>query len=244
MATLELDPLDALRAYPRVLAQLRAAGGDSFADEDEDARANRLGTRLMALWRDERSKESFEALYRVSHVAVRQWIQGLLGSNPRGLDPREVLQDTFVNVFRYPNSFRDDHAGSFRVWVRTIAGNQIRRACRPPALAAGAYPEGWNEPADRHAGPVESLVGMDERLRMGSAWRLFLMHYARAFEELAERDRRALQLVEVESLPYAEAGVILGVGRSNMKMIVFRARQRLARHMRVSMLGEGIGAAA
>jgi predicted DNA-binding protein (UPF0251 family) len=44
-----------------------------------------------------------------------------------------------------------------------------------------------------------------------------------------------LHLVEVEGLSYQEAGDILGVGRSNMKMIVFRSRKRVARRMRQTM---------
>ena len=44
-----------------------------------------------------------------------------------------------------------------------------------------------------------------------------------------------VHLVEVEGLSYQEAGRILQVGRSNMKMIVFRSRKRIARRMRLAM---------
>ena len=50
--------------------------------------------------------------------------------------------------------------------------------------------------------------------------------------------------MEVEGLSYAEAGEILGVGRSNMKLIVFRSRKRIARKMRLAMnasVGEARG---
>ncbi|MFT5287367.1 MAG: DNA-directed RNA polymerase specialized sigma24 family protein, partial [Planctomycetota bacterium] len=53
--------------------------------------------------------------------------------------------------------------------------------------------------------------------------------------ELRPRDQRALHLVEVEERSYIEAGEILGVGRSNMKMIIFRARKRMAASMAKAM---------
>ena len=56
-----------------------------------------------------------------------------------------------------------------------------------------------------------------------------------SLSDLAQRDRRALHLVEVEGLSYQEAGRILQVGRSNMKMIVFRSRRRIAKRMRMAM---------
>ena len=69
------------------------------------------------------------------------------------------------------------------------------------------------------------------------AWMLFLCHYARAWRDLSQRDRRTLHLVEVEGLSYDQAGSILQVGRSNMKMIVFRSRKRIVRRMRQAMNG-------
>jgi DNA-directed RNA polymerase specialized sigma24 family protein len=60
---------------------------------------------------------------------------------------------------------------------------------------------------------------------------LLLAAYSEAYAELSERDRRAMQLVEVEERTYRDACVLLGVGLSNMKMILFRARKRLCDRM-------------
>lgn len=232
------DTPGALAAWPGVRAALRARGTilGRLDDEDADAHENRLGTQLMALYRDSRTPESFEALYAFARPSVQRWIQGLLHRGLAHLDPAELLQDTFVNVYRYPGAFRDDHRGSFRVWVRTIAGNIVRRACaRSQRLSFQELPEGLQEPQDRRASPLrEALVG-EESSDLRAAWVLFLLHYAEAWKDLRPRDRRTLQLVEVEGRSYAEVGDILGVGRSNMKMIVFRARKRIARRMRLAM---------
>jgi RNA polymerase sigma factor (sigma-70 family) len=158
----------------------------------------------------------------------------LLGSGDLlHLDPRELLQDTFVNVYRYPTAFREEHSGSFRVWVRTIAGNIVRRARGAERrISFQELPDGLQEPEDERENPFRRAVSIEQESLVQGAWVLFLCLYACAWRELGQRDRRTLHLVEVEGLSYQEAGRILAVGRSNMKMIVFRSRKRIARQMR------------
>ena len=117
--------------------------------------------------------------------------------------------------------------------MRTIAGNIVRRAIkRRPRLSFQEMPEGLQEPGDLSENPERRIESHEQTRLLGSAWILFLNLYARAWDQLSQRDRRTLYLVEVEGLTYEQAGRILGVGRSNMKMIVFRSRKRIARHMR------------
>ena len=237
------DPLARLHPWPTVLRRLGEGGRGVLRrgvarepGESLDAYENRLGTRLMALYRDTRSAECFEALYAFARPAVLQWIRGLLHRGLGHLDPAELLQDTFVNVYRYPGAFREDHAGSFRVWVRTIAGNIVRRSSSNHARHLfQELPEGGQEPADGGQTPAEIAQLEEQGRRLRCAWMLFLCHYGRAWKGLSQRDRRTLHLVEVEGLSYVEAGEILEVGRSNMKMIVFRSRKRIAQRMRQAM---------
>jgi DNA-directed RNA polymerase specialized sigma24 family protein len=56
---------------------------------------------------------------------------------------------------------------------------------------------------------------------------ILLALYASALRSLSAREQTALELVEVEDRTYADAAKTLRVGRSNMKMIVFRARKRI-----------------
>jgi DNA-directed RNA polymerase specialized sigma24 family protein len=122
------------------------------------------------------------------------------------------------------------------VWVRTVAANVLRRAAqRRSRFSLQELPEGLQEPADRGAAPLRRLLDGEECRRLEQAWVLFLLHYARAYGALRERDRRALELVEVRGLSYAETGARLRVGPSNMKMIMFRSRQRIVHRMRLGM---------
>ncbi len=240
-ARTDRDPFRRLESWPdlAVLLEERGVAPRRLEGEGDEGFENRIGTGLMALYRDTRSERVFEALYGFARPAVLLWIRGLLRRNRSRLDPAELLQDTFVNVYRYPSAFREDHAGSFRVWVRTIAGNIVRRACSSKRrVSFQELPEGLQEPEDLRESPVLSAEADEQQTILRSAWVIFLWHYSRSWSELAPRDKKALHLVEVEGLSYQEAGRLLKVGRSNMKMIVFRARLRIARRMRASMRGQ------
>lgn len=213
------------------------APADAFAgDESRDEREDRLDTELMARFRDTGAREVFEDLYARSRERVLAWLRWLLHEQQVKLDPIDLLQDTFVNVYRYSSNFRSEHAGSFRVWVRTIAANVVRRA-------KSGTPRRWQTGSDGltpdlidlACGPALRVVHGEDSERLRLAWVVFLQHYAAAFRTLAPRDRRALELVEVDGLTYAETGRVLGVGPSNMKMIMLRARRRLHARMRASM---------
>ena len=216
----------------------RGAAPDPQPAEPAEAFHDRLDTELMGLFQASRSGEDFELLYRHARGRVFAWLRWLAGQQGARVDPLDLLQDTFVNVFRYGHAFQRRHDASFRSWVRTIAGNTLRRAqARSPRWSLQALPDGVNEPVDAGPGPQLGLVAGEDRERLRGAWLLFLQHYARAFDSLSPRDRRALELVELEGRTYAETGAILGVGPSNMKMIMLRARRRLQVRMRLAMGG-------
>ncbi|MCB9913765.1 MAG: sigma-70 family RNA polymerase sigma factor [Planctomycetes bacterium] len=215
---------------PAITHRLRSRGQDLArgADETSEQHRERLETALMALFRDGRREEDFHALYDLAGPALqRRVLMSLRGQGGR-LDPVELCQDVFVNVYRYASSFRDDHGSSFRAWSQAICRNLVRRhlgARRAPSWQA--LPEGVGEPADLRVGPAACASLQEERASLTRAHGLLLQFYAAAFEELSPRDREALTLVEVEGKSYAEACELLGVGMSNMKMIMFRARKRI-----------------
>ncbi|QDV06306.1 ECF RNA polymerase sigma factor SigE [Planctomycetes bacterium Poly30] len=188
-------------------------------------------TSLMVAFQARRSTETFEALYRATAPGLLHWIEQLhLQGRLKG-DPMDALQDTFVNVYRYAGSFRESAAGGFRAWARTIASNALRRARRRPRSLGVLFSEldeaVLPDPEDRAAGPARMAESRENTLDLRKAYALMLLQYAQAYRTLKPRDQEALAMVEVEGLNYAQVGERLGVGRSNTKMIVFRARQRL-----------------
>lgn len=214
----------------RIRARLRQRGVALRPAPGEDLETFhcRVETGLMALFRDGREPEVFEALHEFAGPALRRQVQGALRGAGLRLDPSEVCQDAFVNIYRYASSFRDDHPRSFKAWAKAISRNIVRRCLgRRQVLSWQALPEGVGEPADRRVGPQVCASLEEERASLLQAYNLLLAFYGAAFAELSERDQRALTLIEIEGKSYAEGCEILGVGMSNMKMIMFRARKRI-----------------
>lgn len=229
-------PAAALPASVRRALQDRGVPLDALPGESVRTRDERIDTALMALFRDTRQGQSFDALYSRTRGGVFSWVRRLLSQHHCGLDPLEVLQDTFVNVYQYSARFRDERPESFRVWVRTIASNALRRSrSQLPRRREQALGEHFREPIAQGSEPTRRMDEREDQRGLALTWLLFLQHYQHAFSQLAQRDRGALELVEVEGLSYAEAGARLAVGPSNMKMIMFRARQRLLARMQRSM---------
>ncbi len=207
-----------------------------LADESADQHQARAETCLMARFRDARGEAEFEALYRSSEPTIRRFVLMALGSRSGRFDAQELVQDVFVNIYRYATRFRDEHPFSFRAWAQMVCRNVVRRAMTPrrdPSFSD--LSEALAEPEDARAGPLQLADEDEQWLDLSRAWLLLVLHYARAYDQLAPRDRLALHLVEVAGQSYAEVGDHLGVGPSNMKMIMFRARRRIRAHMARAM---------
>lgn len=236
----QVPPGESLGPLPpnaSVLSRLRQRGVVLHLEPGESRELGRarIETALMALFRDERDDAAFEALYEFASRDLYEWIELCLagaGRARRGVDVPELLQDTLVNIYRYADGFRDEHARSFRVWSHTIATNLLRRSrLRRERLSWQDLPEGAGEPRDLRASPTEELVHSEDRRALLTAWMIVLLQYAEAYERLSARDRVALDLIEVQGLSYAQACRQLHVGLSNMKMILFRARRRIRAHI-------------
>ena len=187
-------------------------------------------TALMVAFQSRRDHDSFETLYQAAAPGLLLWIKRLHAQRLHKGDPRETLQDTFLNIYRYASSFKPAAPGGFRSWARTIAGNALRRTRRDRARRPILESELGERAQERGDGRLEpsaavSLNELAASTRSGLA--LLLVHYATCFERLSERDQLALRMVEVEGRSYAEVGASLGTEPSNTKMVVFRARKRL-----------------
>lgn len=202
----------------------RGALGDRAGDLLEHQRE--VETALMLGFRDTGRDDLFEALYRSSHPRVLAWMVCTRRGAARALDPDDLAQEVFLSVYRYGSSFREC-PGGFRAWSMTIAYNLIRRQMKElQRRSMRPLLEGC-DPVDPGVGPREASVAREEAVELRRTWQTLLLAYAAAYGELKTRDQEALRLVEVEGLRYSEAALRLGVGLSNMKMILLRARRRI-----------------
>jgi RNA polymerase sigma factor (sigma-70 family) len=201
------------------------------AVEDPANRDAAMATNLMDLYRRTGDREVFDVLVEwvgpVLFARIRSRLRGLGAM----FDPHEILQDTIVNIYRYPDRFLASRPGAFAAWSSTIVDNAIRRQLRQKrqgfAVALSA-PEQLQEHADTGA-REPSLAAQDheECAATASAFGMLLLCYLNAFQTLAERERFVLQMVEVKQMRYAELATLLGIRPEALKMVVFRARKRI-----------------
>ncbi|KAA3611672.1 MAG: RNA polymerase sigma factor [Planctomycetota bacterium] len=209
-------------------------------------RRDALSTSLMKTFRDSGSKEAFTLLYELNYHDFQRRIYHHLRRVYNPVDASDVLQEVFFNVYRYPFNFKPNSASAFRNWTHTIIRNTVlkysRKAQRNRTLpfdTPNRYSFGdqedfmVQEPEDTQAvNPLAYTENLEEEEAVGRAWYLYLQLYLEAFRSLSPREKRVLHLTEVEGLPYREIAPLVGGRPANMKMIVFRARQRIFQRMK------------
>ena len=67
--------------------------------------ADATATSLMDLYRCTGSPEVFEALVRLTTPELERRVHARVRYLGNRIDPQEILQDTFVNIYRYPDRF-------------------------------------------------------------------------------------------------------------------------------------------
>ena len=218
---------------PEAAAALRTGDGKGTAADPLLHRDGRDAacTALMETWRRHGEPSCFDALARLSEPLLLARARARVRALAPHLDPSEVVQDTLVNVYRYPHQFRADRPGAFAAWSTTILDNVIRRHLRRNRLgrAVRLQEDEWlSQQADlREGGPALAAQDAEERELLATAWRILLLLYHRAWLELAERERHVLALVEVHGMRYAEVAAVTGSRPEALKMVVFRARRRI-----------------
>ena len=193
-----------------------------------------LSTRLMEAFRVTGDDEVYECLYDESRGILRRMILARLRHVSPFLDVNDILQDTYVNIYRYPRRFRANRPTAFRDWVGTIVQNTIRRHLKKQMRDARRYElagERIEEREDPHGEPVDEISTGEQQALLRKGFYLLLSAYLQAYRMLGSRDQKILHLVEVKGLLYREAAVDLGVRPENMKMLVFRARRKVYRVM-------------
>ena len=78
------------------------------------------------------------------------------------------------------------------------------------------------------ADPISQASDREQLLDLQKAFTLLMLCYARAFQQLRRRERYVLHRVEVDGARYATVAGEIGVRPEALKMVVFRARRRLA----------------
>jgi RNA polymerase sigma-70 factor (ECF subfamily) len=155
---------------------------------------------------------AFEELVARYEHRVYAFVVQTLGS---GVDAGEVTQETFVKAFQAIAQF--DCRRRFGPWLFTIARRKgIDHLRAAPPLANEPVPEQID------LGDPAELLAQDEERQL--VWHLARRH-------LPEAQFLALWLKYAEDLSVAEIAQVLRKTRTHVKVLLFRARQTLAREL-------------
>ena len=220
------------------LSSAEIAGSRAVAsDEQRDVEAVRdaVSTRLMESFRTARGRGVFGLLYELNSQHLLVQVAGRLRRYGSKADPRDVLQEVFFNVYRYPHRFNAEREDAFRVWSAMIVRNTVLKHLRSAGRAGRsevAIDDLSQQPEVVSASPLSGAIETESREECARVYMTYLHLYLRFYGMLSERERSALRMVEVEDYSYRQAADELGIKLENLKMVIFRARRKIHRAMR------------
>lgn len=142
----------------------------------------------------------------------------------------DLVQETFLKLCRFGHTFCGDNA-KFTTWLYSVAGNQcrdyLRYTARRPEMSAADLEQNVTDdepelPDTASDSPVEDhIMRMELREELKTAIR-----------SLPEKEREAIILREYHGLEYKEIAETLGCPIGSVKVLIFRARQRLRERLK------------
>lgn len=215
---------------------------DLIADpaRDHESIRDSVSTRLMEVFKGARARQeecrgAFGLLYELNGQHLLTQVAARLRRYSSKADPRDVLQEVFFNVYRYPHRFNSAREDAFRVWSAMIVRNTVLKHLR--SLSRGGRNElNFEDVPEQSSGegdsPVAGAIETESRDECARVFVTYLQLYLQFYSMLSERERRALHLVEVDEQSYRQASEELGIKLENLKMVIFRARRKIHRSMR------------
>ena len=198
-----------------------------------------VSTSLMDTFKDTGDPAVFALLHELNRASFLHAIQCQLRRSFHRIDAQDVLQEVFLNIYRYPNRFQADRADAFRGWGHRIARNTLYKCLKSQArhgTQTSIDDEPFHPEDVRLRQPDRAASEAESARTVNGAFVLYLHLYLQHFEQLSEREQRALTMVEVERRSYKEAAAELGIRVENLKMVVFRGRRKIFRGMEQSLL--------
>ena len=197
-----------------------------------------VSTCLMDAYKETGQPAVFSLLFEPNSASFLHAIQCNLRRSYQRVDPQDVLQEVFLNIYRYPSRFQADRADAFRGWGHRIARNTLIKFLKGQARLSRftSIDEEHTQPEDHGTLQPDRAAGYAERAEsVNHAFMLYLQLYLVHFERLSEKERRALTMVEVDGMSYRDTAEVLGIRLENLKMVIFRGRRKVFRGMECSL---------
>ena len=131
----------------------------------------------------------------------------------------ELCQEAFIKYYERLGSFPDEDQAKY--WLIRVARNLALNSAKRSGRERRAYERVFYEPQRLEPSGEESLVRQESSDEV-----------QQALQRLPEKMRSVLILKEYGQLSYREIGTVLGITEGNVKVRVFRARERLLELLR------------
>jgi RNA polymerase sigma-70 factor (ECF subfamily) len=154
---------------------------------------------------------AYEELYRRHGTRLYNLAYRMLG---QAADAEDLLQETFLQVFRRIDTFKGDAA--FGTWVYRMAMNLCLDRLRSKAGKSARQTSSLEDVREWRLAGRGSLDGSIKRLDL-----------ERAIAKLPDACRAAFLLHDVEGFEHQEVGRMLGVSDGTSKSQVHKARMRI-----------------
>ena len=231
-------------ALKRLADGLPPHEGASFGAPQE--RADWVSTCLMDAFKRTGDAAVFALLFECNQAPFLHAVQSQLRRTHHHVDPADVLQEAFLNIYRYPHRVLADRADAFRNWGHRIVRNTTLKFLRGEGRLSRqqAIDDEFQCEDVRGRSPLRVASEHEGAELVDRAYLLYLSLYLMHFEKLSVRERLALTMVEVEGRPYKDAAEALGIRLENLKMVVFRGRKKIFRGMSQTLAAMDAGSAA
>ena len=167
-----------------------------------------VSTRLTEVFRNTGSRGCFGLLYETNSEHLLTQVASCLRRYGSRSDPRDVLQEVFFNVYRYPHRFNSEREDAFRVWTAMIVRNTVLKHLRAQGRGGRVevpFEDLSDQPAERAASPLHGAIDRESLKECGQVYITYLYLYLQFYSMLSPRERAAIHMVEVEEVSYREA---------------------------------------
>jgi RNA polymerase sigma factor (sigma-70 family) len=193
-----------------------------------------VSTCLMSCFKRTGDPDVFTCLFELNHGAFAGAIASRLRRSAVHVESSDVLQEVFLNIYRYPHRFVAEKADSFRNWGHRIVRNTLLKYLKSASRASRCMSlddesSARVDPASRS--PLATVMDVESAQIVDRAYLIYLNLYLNQFLRLSAKEQQALTLVEVRSASYKEAAQALGIRLENLKMVIFRGRRKILRGM-------------
>ncbi len=160
------------------------------------------------------NREQFTDFYQRTAPALRRYLARIAG-NPDQAD--DLLQEAFVRLIHAAPAAEPQRRAYLYRTATNLAVDHFRKAERERSGL-----QMWKLSQGGAADPRHGTTGMED-----------------IFQLLGARDRALLWLAYVEEASHAEIGAALGCGATSVRVLLFRARRRMARLLRERGINSG-----